>query len=168
MVSPRSPQRTGSASPRQGPAKPRGAKKSVAPPRERVAPLEVLPVIEEEDAPIPALPPEPECAFPLEIKRGRCPVTVFNAPGDVSSMNESISFPAADRRDPARFQRGVLAVFSAEDAENVRLADKRGRLYVEADPRFGARPLMCTTCYPKTRWYSAAAYERHMKRHGNG
>jgi hypothetical protein len=128
-----------------------------------------LPEIEMAEAEeIPAPAPEPECDFPLEIKKGRCPVTVFNSPGDICSMNERVNFPATEKRNPSQFERGVLPVFTEDDAENVRAASAGGRLYVEADPRFGARPLYCTTCFPKTRWYSALAYERHMKRHGNG
>jgi hypothetical protein len=155
---------------RQGPAKPRGAAKPKAPPRERFAPLDVLPVIEaEEEEPIPAPPPVPECEFPFEMSKGRCPVAVFNAPGDTCSMNESLSFPRAERRGPLKFSRGVLAAFTEEDAGIVRAANPGGRLYVEADPRFSHGPLICDTCYPKTRWYSTAAYQRHTKRaHTNG
>jgi hypothetical protein len=153
-------------SPRQGPAKPRGAVKPKAPPRERVAPLDVLTVLEAEEEEIPAPAPEPECAFPLEIKKGRCPVAVFNSPGDISSMNERVKLSADKHQSPAQFSRGTLGVFSETDAVVVRHASKGGRLYVEADPRFGADPLRCTTCYPPTRWYSTGAYQRHMKRHG--
>jgi hypothetical protein len=152
----------------RGPAKPRGAKKPPAPPRERVAALDVLPVIEAEEQGIPAPPPEPECAFPREILKGRCPVAVFNSPGDTCSMGERVKVSSEQRSHPARFVRGVLAVFSEGDAESVRDASQRGRLYVEADSRFGADPLICSACYPNTRWYSTAAYQRHMKRHGNG
>jgi hypothetical protein len=134
-----------------------------------LAPLDVLPVIEEEEQDeVPAPPPEPECDFPFEMKKGRCPVAVFNAPGDTCSMNENLSFAKSEYRHPLRFDRGVLAVFDEGDAQIVRDANPGGRVYVEGDPRFGADPLKCTGCYPKTRWYSTAAYERHMKRHGNG
>lgn len=156
-------------SPRQGPAKPRGATKPQAPPRERFVPLEVLPVIEEEEQDeIPAPLPEPECEFPHDIRKGRCPVAVFNAPGDICSMNESLAFPESEGRNALKFDRGTLAVFTEEDAAVVRAAGKNGLLYVEANPKFGAEPLVCDTCYPKTRWYSPTAYQRHMKRHGNG
>jgi len=152
----------------RGPAKPRGAKKPPAPPRERLAALDVLTVLEGEaqDA-VPLDPePEPECDFPLEIKRGRCPVAVFNSPGDVCSMNERIKMSSAKNWRVPEFVRGVLAVFDEQDAEAVRGASRGGSLYVEADPRFGADPLRCTACFPPTRWYSAAAYQRHMTRHG--
>jgi hypothetical protein len=154
----------------RGPAKPRGAKKPPAPPRERVAALDVLPVSEGDwEGPLPAPPPdEPECAFPREILKGRCPVAVFNSPGDTCSMGERVKVSSEQRAHPVKFVRGVMAVFSEGDAEGVRAASQNGRLYIEADPRFGAGPLMCSACYPHTRWYSAAAYQRHMKRHGNG
>lgn len=130
-----------------------------------MTPLDALSLLEEEREPIPAPPPEPECAFPLEIKNGRCPVAVFNAPGDVSSMNERVKVSSQKNWRVPEFVRGVLAVFDAGDADLVRQASNGGRLYVEADPRFGADPLRCTTCFPPTRWYSAAAYQRHMTRH---
>ena len=164
MTSPRSSTRGTT----RAPAKPRGAKKPPAPPRERLAPLEVLPVLEEEEQEIPAPPPEPECPWPFEIKRGRCPVAVFNAPGDVASMNEGVAVAGERNSEPLRFERGVLAVFTEEGAENVRLASRGGALYVEGDPRFGAEPLLCDACYPPTRHYSQRAYQRHMKRHSSG
>jgi hypothetical protein len=152
---------------RQGPAKPRGAVKPKAPPRERVAPLEVLVELEEEAAePVPAPEPEPEVRFPFEGSKGQDPVAVFNSP---DSPNENLAFPKSDRRGPLRFSRGVLAVFTEDDAEVVRAANPAGKVYVEADPRLSHSPLICATCYPRTRWYSTVAYERHMRRaHTNG
>jgi hypothetical protein len=167
MASARTTTRTGSAGSSRGPAKPRGAKKPPAPPRERLAALDVLPVIEEDEGDVlPAPPPVPECPFPFEMLKGRCPVAVFNSP---DSPNETLAFPKADRRNPLKFNRGVLGAFSDEDAVVVRAANPGGKVYVEADPRLSYQPLICATCYPRTRWYSTVAYERHMRRaHSNG
>lgn len=165
--------------------KPRGAVKPKAPPRPRLAPRDVPPdevdVLDDFgsgdgfintfdvaslDVNLPASA-DPACAFPFEADRkGRCPVAVFNAP---DAWNERIAFDAADRMHPLEFTRGVLAVFDEGDAELVRTCNPAGRTYVEADPKFGPSPLICSACYPNSRWYSTAAYQRHYRRrHGNG
>lgn len=165
--------------------KPRGAVKPKAPPRPKVAPRDIPPDEVDVVDDFTALPGfinsfddtrfdggvpadiDPECAFPLEKDRkGRCPVTVFNAP---DAWNERISFPSSERTDALEFQRGVMPVFWEEDASLVRANNPGQRTYVEADPKFGRSPLICDACYPTTRWYSTVAYQRHYRRrHGNG
>jgi hypothetical protein len=105
-------------------------------------------------------PAAPPCAFPLEMDHGRCPVAVFNAP---DAPNTRIAH--SDRRGarPTQFRRGLLAVFTEREADIVRNA-ARGNNYVEANPRLGDEPLICDDCYPKTRWYSQNAYQRHVRR----
>lgn len=104
-------------------------------------------------------PVVPPCAFPFEMRGDRCPVAVFNAP---DAWNTTIA--GGDRgQHSLQFARGVLAVFSESDAAKVRKAS-RGNAYVEANPRLADEPLICSKCFPKTRWYSQNAYERHMSR----
>lgn len=100
------------------------------------------------------------CAFPLEAARGRCPVAVFNAP---DAPNTRIAHSARRGARPLRFERGLLAVFSEQEADIVRAA-ARGGNYVEANPRLGDEPLVCDDCRPKTRWYSQNTFQRHVRR----
>lgn len=105
--------------------------------------------------------PEPEparCAFPREMRGDRCPVAVFNCP---TSPNERISVASGPGGETLRFLRGLLAVFEEREAPIVRRANPGGNTYIEANPRLADNPLVCTTCYPPTRWYSQEAYQRH-------
>lgn len=143
--------------------KPRGAKKPPAKPRVKtIAPQDVLLEGSDEGELLPLVVPEaeePECRFPLEVVNGRCPVAVFNSP---KSPNERIAY-AKGHVNPLRFERGVLAVFEEKHADIVRKANPGGKTYFEADPKLAHDPLICKTCYPKTRWYSTRAFEQHME-----
>jgi hypothetical protein len=109
-------------------------------------------------SPEPAQPAVAPCAFPLEMKDGRCPVAVFNSP---TSPRERISTSSKSWKTPLQFADGLLAVFREEDADVVRRAS-RGSTYLEADPRV-FEPFRCKACRPVTRWYSTDAFERHMR-----
>lgn len=110
-----------------------------------------------DESPVPAAPP---CAFPLEMRDGRCPVAVFNAP---DAPNTRIAHSARRGAHPIRFVRGLLALFLEQEADLVRTG-ARGGNYVEANPRLGDEPLVCADCHPQTRWYSQNAYQRHVRR----
>lgn len=138
-----------SASPAKPKAAPRrGAAKApaVAPPSEGVAsePAEV------KAAAVP-------CAFPLEMRDGKCPVAVFHSP---NSPNERISY-AKGHVKPLAFVKGLLAVFTEREAAIVRQANPGGSTYLEGDPVLGNKPLVCKTCAHPTRWYDSDAYTRH-------
>jgi len=123
--------------------------------------VEVAEAAQDAAGELPELPPPaPECAFPLEMIAGRCPVAVFNAP---DAPNTRIAHSARRGARPLRFERGLLAVFSEQEADIVREA-ARGGNYVEANPRLGDEPLICDDCRPKTRWYSQNTFQRHVRR----
>lgn len=125
-----------------------------------VAAVEGIPLDSEPDAVVAVEPesePEPVCAFPLEVRQGRCPVAVFNSP---RSPNERIAY-AKGHVKPLKFLRGLLAVFEQREADIVRGSNPGGSTYIEANPRVADEPFICKTCYPPTRWYSQQAYDQH-------
>lgn len=98
------------------------------------------------------------CAFPREMRDGRCPVAVFNSP---ASPNERIvGRDSKKHAKPLQFMKGLLALFTERDADIVRRANPAGA-YIEANPKLSDEPLICDACFPKSRWYSAEAYRRH-------
>lgn len=169
-------------------SKPRGATRPKAPPRPRIAvrdvPLAVELDEEEEEVLLPPrlapefLPswfapephpeikeepePEPVVRFPLEKRRGGlAPIAVFNSP---TSPRERLAFPERVGRRPIAFDgNGLLLLYDEEDAEIVRNNNPGGRTYVEGDPRLEHNPFVCDDCFPKSRWYSQSAFQRHMK-----
>jgi hypothetical protein len=151
--------------------KPRGASKPIAAPRKKVVPVvEAELELEQWEADNEPLPPDPEpepARFPYEQKNGRDPVAVFNTHGD-TSWNERLVLSANSGGMALQFHRGLLAVWSEEDAEYVRQASMNGRLYREAEDRFSASPIVCTECYPPTRWYSQDVYVTHNRQKHQG
>ena len=134
------------------------ARSVVRTPRVEVVAADAVAESDGEDDVLPVAPAA--CAFPLEVQGGRCPVAVFNSP---NSPNEKIAWSSQKHVRPLAFERGLLAVFADRDAQLVRNANPGGKTYLEADLRLGDNPFICSDCFPRTRWYSAPAYQRHMR-----
>lgn len=135
------------------PAKPKAAtpRRVAAGPASAPSAVDAAPVVA-------ATVAEAPCAFPLEMRDGKCPVAVFNS-APPASPNERIAY-AKGHVKPLAFLKGLLAVFTEREAAIVRQANP-GNAYIEGNPKLGDEPLICDACFPKTRWYSAEAFKRH-------